>query len=566
MRWIKTLAAFVAVLLGIVACGGGGSGAGTPVFGGEDPSTMAADLSVVLNKATVQNTGSDVATVTVTALDTNRNVMAGVPITFTVDGDATVQASATETASNGTLTADVNIGANRSNRIITVTARSGEIVRSATITVVGATLRVTGLAPILAPNVEVTATYRLTDQTDNPMAGQTIEISGTHTVSVTGTTDDQGQFQYKFTTPSSPVTDMEITALAAGAPLKSLVQVQTSSVDPVPLNSVLSATASANPSVVAVNTAGSLSNQTVIRALFLGAANARIPNVRVRFDLAGDPNSIGGSLSPANTLIYSDANGYASTSYIPGTTSSPTNGVTVRACWDYNNFQAGTCPHSTTAKLTVVSEALRVTIGTDEIIQLGTGTYIKDYVVLVYDAAGRAKADVEVTPSLDLLAFYKGEYTPIGLSWTQVDETNDGPYTWNGSGWVNHFGETGTKPSCPNEDANRNGVLESGEDLNGNSVLDPAGVTVKVEGSSRTDASGKVIVRMEYPRDRGSWIDFKITATASVAGSEGKADYIGTKYGQGSLPVPAEALNNTQVSPAFVISPYGRSAGCTNTD
>jgi hypothetical protein len=476
-----------------------------------------------------------------------------------------VQSSAAETGSDGKVAADVSIGANHSNRIITVTVRSGELVRTATFEVIGATLSVTGLAPIMSPNSTGKATFRLVDGSGNPMVGVPIEVSGDHTVTVSGTTDSLGAFDYEFTTPGSNA-QITITAVAAGDSEKSIVQVQTSTVDPVPPGSVLSATASSNPSVVAVNVDGSEDNKTIIRALFLGADNARIPNVRVRFDLAGDANSIGGAVTTGNELVYSDANGYASTSYAPGAKSSPTNGVTVRACWDYDFFAAGTCPHSTTAKLTVVSEALRVTIGTDEIIQLGTGTYIKDYVVLVYDAAGRAKADVEVTASLDLLAFYKGEYAPVGLAWAQQDMTEDGPYTWNGSGWVNHFGEAGTKPSCPNEDHNRNGVIESGEDLNQNGVLDPAGVTVKIEGSSRTDASGKVVVRMEYPRDRGSWIDFKITATASVAGSEGKADYVGTKYGQGSLPVPAEALNNTQVAPAFVVSPYGRSAGCTNTD
>jgi hypothetical protein len=346
------------------------------------------------------------------------------------------------------------------------------------------------------------------------------------------------------------------------------IQADSSTVPPVTANSVLSATASANPSVVSVNLDGSSTNQAEVRALFLGANNARIPNIRVRFDLNGDTNSIGGTLTSGTTMVYSDANGFATTAYVPAKISSPTNGLTVRACWDYADFAAGTCPHSTTTQLTVVSQALKVSIGTDELIQLGTGTYIKDYVVMVVDAAGRAVAGVDITPSLDLIAFYKGDWVVQGLTWVQEDFTADGPYVWNSATqqWVNHFGDPGTVPQCPNEDQNRNGVLENGEDLNGNGSLDPSGVTITNLGSTKTDASGKAIVRMEYPRNRASWIDFKITVTASVAGTEGKAVYIGTKAGLGNLPVPGSAVQDVHTTPAFAVSPYGRAPGCTNAN
>ena len=85
-------------------------------------------------------------------------------------------------------------------------------------------------------------------------------------------------------------------------------------------------------------------------------------------------------------------------------------------------------------------------------------------------------------------------------------------------------------------------------------------------GSSKTDSSGKAIVRIEYPRDRATWIDFVISVTGRVGGSEGLAVYQGTLGGRGSLPAPGEAFKNEAVAPAFVVSPYGSSAGCNNTN
>ena len=104
---------------------------------------------------------------------------------------------------------------------------------------------------------------------------------------------------------------------------------------------------------------GSTSNRSELRALFLGAGNAPVPNVRVRFDLAGDVNNIGGSLTSGTNVVYSDANGVATTAYVPGSRSSPTDGLTVRACWAASDFAAGTCPNADAQHLTVISEPCR---------------------------------------------------------------------------------------------------------------------------------------------------------------------------------------------------------------
>ena len=267
-----------------------------------------------------------------------------------------------------------------------------------------------------------------------------------------------------------------------------------------------------------------------------GDNNAPIQNIRVRFDMAVDPNSIGGTFTTGTSVVYSDVNGIASSAYVPAAKSSPTDGLTIRACWDYVDFSAGLCPNSATTTLTVSSEALSVSIGTDETIVLSDLSYVKRFLVQVNDSSGLAKADVQVSPLLDLTSYAKGRYDFIASKWVQQVTT----------------------ANCETEDVNRNAVLEiysngGVEDANGNRQLDPrkADVAVAFEGSGRTNASGQVVVRLTYLRNVASWIKFNLTvAAAGVAGTEGRASY------QAILPVPASALAS-ETPPAFVRSPYG---------
>ena len=77
--WMAGVAATALVALG--ACGGGGGSAGTPKMGGGgvDPNTpKAASLSIVLDKRTLPNTGTDFVVATVTAKDAGNVVQAGI--------------------------------------------------------------------------------------------------------------------------------------------------------------------------------------------------------------------------------------------------------------------------------------------------------------------------------------------------------------------------------------------------------------------------------------------------------------------------------------------------------
>jgi hypothetical protein len=615
MGWIKRLAA---VLLGaaLAACGGGGGDAGAPPFGGGGGgggTAATADLILELSKATVANTGSDSVIVTVTALDASRNTITTAPVQVTADSDAIVTSPNATTGADGKLQATLTIGANRSNRVITVTATSGAVTKTASVQVFGAKITSTLVPPVVAPGATGKIQYRLVDQAGSPMVGESIIVTASSftPASATGTTGVNGDYEFTYQAPSTPgsyTVLVEAGGTSENPPTTVTVQAASSVPDASP-QPVTSASVSANPSVVATNLSGSTSNRSEIRALFLSTANQPVRNVRVKFDLNGDPNTIGGSFTTGRETLYSDANGVVTTAYAPGTRSSPTNGVTVRACYYTTDAAAAsdpydasgrvtTCANAAFVSLTVTAEPLGVSIGTNELIIVGELTYTKKYLVSVVDSAGRALPDVDLVVSLDLNRYRKGTYDLVGDKWVknetiacQNEDVNrngvleardvngdgviDRGEDANGNG-VLDVGEdlNGNGLLDHAEDINGNGVLDSGEDLNGNGVLDSEREDIDRDGRlepgksdvsvsllhAKTRADGTAELQILYAKSFGSWIDAVITVAASgVAGTEGRATYIVQP-----IPVDAASLGNKDVPPAFVRSPYGRNASCAN--
>ena len=531
----------IALTMAMVACGAGGGDVGSNPFGGAVPAppgtATASDLSISLSAPSLSNSGTDSVTATVTAVDANRNTVSGIPVTISVDNLATVAVSGITTGTAGTVTGTIGVGGSRANRTVLITALSGQLTKQVSLQIIGTRLTATALPAVLAPSAPGSVQYRVVDANSNPLSSTPITITGPGGAQSTSNTGSNGEFVYQYTAPTA-AGNLDISASAGGATLITTVIVQSSAtaIPPVPAGSVRSASVSANPSVVAVNSSAATANRAEIRALFVGDSNAPIRNIRVRFDLAGDVNSIGGTFTTGTAIVYSDVNGIASSAYVPAGRFSPTDGLTIRACWDYVDFAAGACPNNTVARLTVASDALSVSIGTDETIVLSDLSYVKRFLVQVNDSSGLAKADVLVSPLLDLTSYSKGQYSFIASKWVQQVTT----------------------ANCENEDLNRNGVIEvysngGAEDANTNGQLDPrkADVAVAFEGSGRTNASGQVVIRLTYLRNVASWIKFNLTvAAAGVAGTEGRASY------QAVLPVPAAALA-ADTPPAFVRSPYG---------
>lgn len=567
MKLVKAIWILMTALL-LASCGGGG-GAGDSPFNPGGGSTDVADLVVTASSTQMQNTGSDDVTITVTAVDSGNNALGTVPVKVTADSGAIVTSSATETDESGVITSTVNIGANKSNRIITVTAVSGTVSKSVQIQVSGTSVSMVLNPAVVAPNVKANIQIRVVDGAGNAMANEvvTVAAAGLNPAEATGTTDSNGAFVYAYTAPAA-TGDYTVSVSAAGDSDQQTLQVQTTGTKPNVTEAISSASVAADPSVVAVNLADSTANRSEIRALFVGADNKPIENVRVLFDLGGDPNNIGGTFTAGGGTqpLYSNANGVVTTAYVPGTRSSPTDGVTVRACYGVSDTDPNlrNCTTSASKTLTVTSEALNVTIGTNNDILVGTLTYTKQLNVSVVDSSGAAKSDVNLVVSVDLPRYRKGFYG-LGLN-----------------GW----GKAGTNPSlpsgdtaiCANEDTNRNGVREGsegndgdglleagegGEDQNDNGTLEPRKADVRVRLlSAKTDVNGSAVLEVTYDQDHGSWLDAVITVSASgISGTEGRATYTLAPLG-----VDAAQIKDTSSSPAFVRSPYGVVASCTNAN
>ncbi len=534
----KTTAIALAATALLGACSAGG-GPTKPVTG--TPTPTASDLVVSVDKSTIQDTGSDNATITVTAVDSSRNAVAGVPVTITPDRNAIVTASGTSTAATGVVTGTLSIGSDKSDRTIDVVVTSGSISKTVHVAVTGAQLQAT--AGSATPGQTATVQYALADKNSVSIANEPIVIT-MNGAATNGVTDANGAYTFSYTVPSTASVD--VSATAAGVTTDTPITTSSGTTSAA-TGTVTSASVAANPATVAVNTAGSTANSVNVRGLFLGAGNSPIQYVRVRYDLNGDPNGIGGTLTSSGGYVYTDANGVAQTTYTPGARGSGNQQLTIRACWSETDFAAGTCPNSATANITVAQSGVSISIFNNGKISPDDtkAVYNAPYTVQVVDSVGQPIKGVLVTGSVDLPRYYRGYWAGGTSGWSFVQSN-----------------------VCDNEDINRNDVLETysngqKEDQNGSGKIEPyaadAAITPQSVGSDTTDQFGLAYFNLQYGQNVASWDDFTLTFSAIVSGTEGKASTTGT------LPVPAALVTGTSTAASlpFQFSPYNFSHGAS---
>ncbi len=297
-----------------------------------------------------------------------------------------------------------------------------------------------------------------------------------------------------------------------------------------PLTGLATITVQADPAVIGANVAGSTSQQATLRAVVRDgtAQNNVVKNASVAFSILTDPS--GGFLTqPA--VVLSGADGAATVSFVAGSNPSALNGVQIQA------RIIGGSGASAVASLTVAQKSLFISAGTGNLVQTpGSASYQLDYLVLVTDAAGNAVPGVKLTASVLPTTYYKGSLAYL---------LPQGPWAP-----IQHVG-------CANEDSNGNGILDAGEDLNGDNKLTP-GIPVTITSNLTTDAKGQAIVTLVYPRDRANWLDVNLTIRGQVNGSE--SNYTGLVH----LPGLAADFALQTITPPGLTSPYGISTSCSN--
>ncbi|MCX2861382.1 Ig-like domain-containing protein [Paucibacter sp. PLA-PC-4] len=522
---------------------------------------VANDMSIELSRTNVTNTGTDPVEVTVTAVDSARNAVPGLPVRFVADdiGAVIVVGNGT-TDVNGQAKASVRIGANRTNRTIKITANIGALSREASFIVTGSRLTATLLPATLTTGSPGQVEYTLTDSGSNPMANVDITVSGPGTSSGAGKTNAQGKYIYSYVAAGTGPTLIASEA-PGGVRLESTVQID-ASVSDVPAGTMIaSATFTASPVVVSVNQVGSTSNRSELRLLFRSDKNEPVPNVRVRLGFGANVSGTDGDISSGkDKVIVADANGVAVSSFIAGRRSSPTEQLKIYACFGKTDAveQIAACPAERlrTVSLTVVEEAVSVSIGSNNLVIVNQNTYAHDFTVLVVDAAGNPRPDAQLAAVLDLPTYRKGFWNRVGSTWVKNELA-----------------------ACINEDnavgvGYRNGTIETGEDVNGSGQLDPrkSDVSISFVGSTRTNAAGMATLRIEYAQSFGSWVEFSIRVSASGVVSPpawtgrlaAEGDTVGTLKGTARLLiVPADILTQ-EGAPPFVLSPYGTTGNCAS--
>jgi hypothetical protein len=509
---------------------------GTP----DTPTARVADFALLLDRSTLSNGGTSTAKLTVVTVDSSNNVVAGAAVAVATDARSIFTPGGTVTDAQGQYTGQIGIGTDKSDRQITATVTVNGMTKKTTLRVIGSkiTLQATPSAPMPGQAVALTAT--LVDSAGNPIPSSSIRFGGTiaSLQNVTTTTDLSGVATQAFIAPSTAGV-YTITATGSGVVSSEYqLQVFTSAVPAAVIPAGASPSLSPNPTVLAVNSPGTTSSRATLRFLFLDGSNKPVQNVRVRFvDTTTGLAAVGASISSGTSLLYTDASGTATAEYIAGQNSSPTNGVTIKACYSATDFATTACPASVTASLTVAGQALAVSIGDDNLLAKGSGTYIKRFAVTVADSAGRAVANAPVDISVDLTHYGKGafEYNYISGG-TAVFALSVVP-----PGYLDAYPSDSTVPSaldgrvwCANEDHNRNGSVDPGENINGSKdsnnqdTLEPRKCDLIVSYDSptvtTTNSSGILVIKVEYSQRFATWLAYKVRVTASVAGSQGMAE------------------------------------------
>lgn len=507
---------------------------------------------MTLDRTIVANGEMANVVATVTTLGANNQAISGANVVYDVqdqslnaaqDGAYIVSATGTSNET-GQSTATVNLGTDKSNRLITVTATAGGRTISRTITLRGTSIDATA-DPLVDPATSKTIEFTVTDSNGAPIGNTQIIIEGTGLATRTVTTDASGAYSYTYTVPNSPGTTIEFNVTAAGVSKQYWVDIKAPAQVLPPANLTgLTPTLQVNPNVVAINSAGSTANRLQVVAKFENAAGNPIPNVRVVFKLEGDrASSVQGSFSSGGTwngtpVQTSTSDGKVQTFYIPGATSSPNNTLNIIACYGATDSDALACDNSRklSQPITIADEAVSVTIGTDGLLidETASLSYAQQFVIKVVNSAGQPKSGLTVSAQINTIEYLKGEYSKTGTEdWKRASE--------------------GT---CAKEDLDDDDRLDAGEDLDHDTRLEPirAYVSLTAPNGWVTNADGLVVVKMSYPKDVASWMRVMIHATSLVGGSEGRASR------RLELAVPQDVLQD-EADPPFRYSPYGLVVG-----
>lgn len=555
----------------VTANAGSVSGTTTVQVVAAQPPVAVGSLTLTTSTPTLPSDGSNPATITAVVQDTNNRFLAGVPVVFTTSsGGLAINESAT--TANGIATATLSTAGNKSNRTITVTAAAGGLTRTVDVNVIGSQLLIQG-AGALVLGATSPYTVRLIDSTGSgiPSTALMVMSANGNTLSASSlTTDATGSATFNVTITSGSRDTITVSGLGLAenhtieVSADSFAFVTPAELGEVPLNTptpvtvrwlqngnpvsggavsfastrgaITGSPATTNASgeaTISINassagmanitaSAGSASaqrsiefvattatsidaqastatvgigEQATITAVVRDAAGNLVKNKIVTFSLT---DVTGGTLSQSS--VTTNSQGRAQTIYTAGSSVSARDGVQITA----SVAGAGGAMITGNVNLTVARKELFISLGTGNTIEEpNEAQYRIRFQISVTDANGNGVANVPVTTSVLTERYLKGT--------RRFDGT-----------WANYEAPVYV---CQDEDTlvpatARNGVLDPGEDVNGNGRLDVGNIALVAPAQATTNAQGFVIVDVLYPQDAAYWADVVLEARAAVQGTE----------------------------------------------
>jgi hypothetical protein len=453
----------------------------------------------------------------------------------------------TTTDSQGKLTATLELGADRGNRNVLITATSGAVVGTASVQVSGTTVTLTASPPVAqtaTTAVEISAS--VVDAAQVPLGG--VVVSFVTTVgtlsSAVATTDGAGLAKVTLTGVTA---DATVTATAANTSATVAVQAGSTALPPLsPTNVVVKdLTVQVNPSVIGPNAAGATTNYSQLDVRVTGdvgtAVGIPVGNAPVRIRIASTPAFGTLSVDTTTSPVLSNAAGLASARFIAGPSTTGTDQIVICASVDNvatlpNGGQAPCGANEKSVKLTISQQPLFVRISTNNEIQKINNNldYEKLFSIYVTNAAGQGVAGAPVSVRLLPQYYWKGSMAYVMGRWTPVAPVQ-----------------------CDNEDTNFNGVLDSGDNnLNNDALLWPGqSAAFTLDNNGVTDSSGFVILRVRHGQRFYFWAQYQIEARAATAGSE-RLTTLDYRLSA------AEADVTSTSGPGFALSPFGQGATC----
>lgn len=268
--------------------------------------------------------------------------------------------------------------------------------------------------------------------------------------------------------------------------------------------------------------------QSSVRAILRDALNNPVKNKTVVFTL---DNAAGGQLSTVSAITNSA--GVATTLF----TADLTTGAGVKG---QNLAVTASIPETT------ITDATSIAVGERTLFfRFGTGNtiakpsnslYSKEFSIIVTDSSGNPVPNQQLNVAVLPVSYGVGE-------WIASPETGEFKL------WIPSRNNT-----CANEDANLNGILDPGEDRNGDGQLTPGNIAT-VPQIVTADADGIAVFNVRYPQDVGGWLDVRLQVSGFAAGTEN------VNFRHYTLPVSSEDVTNETSKPTQ--NPFGPlPAGC----